>query len=51
MSRQSVWEPRKVFYQGRWYEFPTYAERDEFIRDMNEADLQTYTQRSSDYIA
>ena len=51
MNRYSMGEPKPVWYHGSWYWFPTIAERDEFIREMNEYDQRRHEGRTGEYIA
>lgn len=46
-----IGEPRKIWYEGRWYEFSTSSERDELIRDMNESEQKKFQGRTGEYVA
>lgn len=46
----SFGEPKSVWFHGLWIRFSSPADREEFIRDMNEHEKQAHQVRTGEYI-
>lgn len=51
MNRSSFGEPKSVWFHGRWIRFSSPADRETFIREMNEHEKQEHCRRTGEYIA
>lgn len=51
MNSCSSGEPKSIFLHGKWYRFSSYADREEFIRDLSDEDRRSVSARTGEYIA
>jgi hypothetical protein len=51
MSRRRFGEPKSIWFHGQWIKFSSSADREEFIREMNESEKQAHVARTGEYIA